>query len=69
MGESPFKDVPIDVFMERLRVGYHPEQPLNCPHEVFQVMFDCWGLYPNERPVWADLVHRMHNLCASKYFY
>lgn len=66
MGESPFKDVPIDIFMEHLKRGGHPSQPYNCPPCLFNVMLDCWRFLPNDRPSWPLLVDRMHILCASK---
>ena len=66
MGESPFKDVPIDLFMERLKEGAHPSQPEKCPDNVFNFMCDCWRLNPIERPSWQLIVDRIHRLCASK---
>ena len=69
-GESPFKDVSIDVFFEYLRVGKHLPMPANCPNEVYyDVMKECWRMAPSERPSWPRIVDTMHNLCASKGFF
>lgn len=68
MGESPFKDVQIDVFMEKLRNGVtYLAQPKFCPSSVYAVMQDCWRFLPQDRPSWPSLVNRMHILCASKF--
>ena len=67
MGESPFKDVPIDVFMEKIRDGAHPGKPYNCPEDIYWIMEECWSLFPNDRPSWSDLADQLHKLCASKY--
>jgi len=67
MGESPFKEVQIEVFLERLRQPSfrHPEQPTNCPADVYQVMKDCWHILAQDRPSWPSIKDRMHTLTAS----
>ena len=68
MGESPFKDVPIEAFPDALNNGIYPSQPINCPVNVYTIMLECWRFFPEERPTWDLLVNAMHNLCASKMF-
>ena len=71
MGESPFKDLHVEIFLEKLRDGGYPEWPekWGCPPNVYETMQDCWNLQPNDRPCWPALVDRMHTLCASKFFF
>ena len=66
MGESPFKDVPFEQFMEKLRTGAHPEQPPYCPNNVYTVMQACWRFRPDDRPTWAQVEGFMYNLCLGK---
>ena len=66
MGESPFRDIHYDIFLEKLREGGHPDRPEKCPTNVYETMQDCWKLQPTDRLVWPALVDRMHTLCASK---
>ena len=66
MGESPFKDVPFEQFMEYLRTGAHPGQPLYCPNDVFTVMQDCWRFRPDDRLTWGQVEDSMYNLCLGK---
>ena len=67
MGESPFKDLHVEVFLEKLRDGGYPERPGKCPMNVYETMQDCWKLQPTDRLTWPAIVDRMHNLCASKF--
>ena len=67
MGESPFKDVPFELFMENLRTGAHPEQPPYCPNKVYSVMQACWRFRPEDRPPWDKVVDFMYDLCLGKF--
>ena len=66
MGESPFKDVHFEQFMENLRTGAHPEQPPYCPNNVFNVMQACWRFRPEDRPTWSQVENSMYDLCLGK---
>ena len=67
MGESPFKDVPFEQFMENIRTGAHPEQPPYCPNKVYIVMQACWRFRPEDRPPWDKVVDFMYDLCLGKF--
>ena len=69
MGESPFKDVPFEQFMEYLRTGAHPGQPPYCPNNVYTVMQECWRFRPDDRPTWGQVEVSMYNLCLGKLLY
>lgn len=54
-GKIPFfeldnKDVALKVVN-----GMRPEQPKNCPDEVFEMMKQCWNAEPEERPSFKEL--------------
>jgi serine/threonine protein kinase len=66
MGESPFKDVHFEQFMENLRTGAHPSQPHYCPNNVYIVMQACWRFRPEDRPTWDKVVDSMYHLCLGK---
>ena len=67
MGESPFKNIPVDIFLEKLRDGLYLEQPYSCSNDIYAIMEQCWRYCPNDRPSWAILVHQIQTLVASKY--
>ena len=69
MGESPFKDLHVEIFLEKLRNGGYPEKPGKCPMNVYETMQDCWKLQPSDRLTWPAIVDRMHTLCASKFWH
>ena len=66
MGESPFKDVHFERFMEELRTGAHQGQPLYCPNNVYIVMQACWWFRPEDHQNWCQVVDSMCNLCLGK---
>ena len=66
LGESPFKDVHFEQFMEDLRTGHHPDQPPYCPNKVYTVMQACWRFRPEDRPTWDKVVDSMYDLCLGK---
>jgi len=66
MGESPFKDVHFEQFMEDLRTGAHPAQPPYCPNNVYTVMQACWRFRPEDRPTWDKVVDSMYDLCLDQ---
>ena len=68
MGESPFKDLHVEIFLKKLSQGGYPERPVECPKDIYKTMQDCWKLQPTDRLTWPAIVHRMHTLCASKFW-
>jgi hypothetical protein len=69
MGESPFRNDDVYIFLEKLKMGCHLPIPSNCPENVYKVMEECWRISPEERPNWSSLTSQMHTLCASKVFF
>lgn len=66
MGDTPHKNVDVDVFMARLKEGYRMEKPWNCPAKIYDVMCVCWNYLPGERPKWSVLVDRLKRLQIGK---
>ena len=42
------------------------ERPHDCPENVYDVMRDCWGLRPSDRPSWKELVNALQGLYVGK---
>lgn len=66
LAESPFKNVPFEVFREYLGSGKTLSRPLNCPDNVYDLMKECWAQNPELRPAWETLVEKTHALYAGK---
>lgn len=64
-GENPYKDIPVDLLVELLRLGQTMAKPARCPEKVFRLMLDCWCLAPTDRPQWCRIVERTRSLFSG----
>lgn len=65
-GDTPHKNVDVDVFVARLEEGYRMEKPLSCPDNIYEVMYHCWNFHPEDRPAWDKLVGWLAKLYTGK---
>lgn len=51
--------------IEMLREGKHLERPDRAPNTVATLMFDCWHIEPNARPMFDQLEKAMKDLLVK----
>ncbi|XP_062504451.1 uncharacterized protein LOC134181228 [Corticium candelabrum] len=53
-----------------LRSGQRLERPENCPEEIYEIMSQCWDVYPESRPSFTSIVELLEEFLseAMNYF-
>ncbi|XP_008305408.1 mast/stem cell growth factor receptor kita isoform X2 [Cynoglossus semilaevis] len=72
LGTSPYPGMPVDArFYKLIKEGYRMEAPEFAPHEMFQIMRDCWDADPVHRPPFRKVVERIEQQLsdATKHIY
>ncbi|XP_070574840.1 tyrosine-protein kinase receptor Tie-1-like [Ptychodera flava] len=55
LGATPYSDFTSTEVVKKVRKGYRLQKPRHCSDELFQVMRECWNLYPESRPSFSDI--------------
>ena len=62
LGQSPYPGIAFGGhFIQQLQSGYRMEKPEYATNEIGQLMSDCWGNDPKERPTFCQLEIRISN--------
>lgn len=64
-GGSPYPGVPLENLFELLKSGHRMEKPLNCPDNIYEIMFKCWKDLPLHRPTFQELVQEFDAMLVS----
>ncbi|KAI3373362.1 hypothetical protein L3Q82_006666 [Scortum barcoo] len=67
-GGSPYPDLPMTRdFYSALKRGYRMSQPDHAPHNIFDLMKQCWEEKPQSRPSFSSLVVSVGNMLTDDY--
>ena len=63
-GDRPYKNVAsLDVLLQLIQDDYRLARPEHCPHELYQIMSDCWayevGLVTDEMIILSTFSSRL----------
>ncbi|XP_061732185.1 fibroblast growth factor receptor 1b [Nerophis ophidion] len=64
LGGSPYPGVPVENLFKLLKEGHRMEKPLECTHEIYVMMRDCWHAVPSCRPTFQRLVEDLDRTLA-----
>ncbi|CAK6981358.1 platelet-derived growth factor receptor beta-like [Scomber scombrus] len=68
LGGSPYPDLPMtQEFYCALKRGYRMNRPEHAPHNIFDVMSQCWEEKPQDRPAFSSLVVSIGNMLTDDY--
>lgn len=68
LGGSPYPDLPMtQEFYCALKRGYRMNRPDHAPHNIFDVMKQCWEEKPQDRPAFSSLVVSVGNMLTDDY--
>ncbi|XP_042210976.1 mast/stem cell growth factor receptor kita-like [Homarus americanus] len=63
LGCNPFPTVMMDeTFIKSLEEGYRMDQPKFSTHALYQVMLECWGTNPDDRPSFSQLEQKLNQM-------
>lgn len=66
LGGSPYPDLPMtQEFYSALKRGYRMSQPEHAPHNMFELMKQCWEEKPQHRPSFSSLVVSAGNMMTD----
>ncbi|XP_065835232.1 tyrosine-protein kinase receptor UFO-like isoform X2 [Oscarella lobularis] len=65
MGMTPYPGVGVANLVPLLQEGMRLSQPKHCPHQMFNIMADCWLKNPEERPSFQVLVNEISELILA----
>ncbi|XP_076606843.1 platelet-derived growth factor receptor beta-like isoform X2 [Chaetodon auriga] len=66
LGGSPYPDLPMtQEFYTALKRGYRMSQPEHAPHNMFDLMKQCWEEKPQHRPSFSSLVVSVGNMLTD----
>jgi serine/threonine protein kinase len=55
-GGRPYQGIDICMVLMKLENGHRLEKPLECPDELYDIMYKCWLRDRNLRPRFKDIV-------------
>ncbi|XP_040006947.1 platelet-derived growth factor receptor beta-like [Xiphias gladius] len=68
LGGSPYPDLPMTQdFYSALKRGYRMTRPEHAPHDIFELMKQCWEEKPQSRPSFSSLVTSVGSLLTDDY--
>ncbi|XP_051250735.1 platelet-derived growth factor receptor beta isoform X2 [Dicentrarchus labrax] len=68
LGGSPYPDLPMtQEFYSALKRGYRMSRPDHAPHNIFDLMKQCWEEKPQSRPSFSSLVVSVGNMLTDEY--
>ncbi|XP_036975291.1 platelet-derived growth factor receptor beta-like isoform X2 [Acanthopagrus latus] len=68
LGGSPYPDLPMtQEFYSALKRGYRMSRPDHAPHNIFDLMKQCWEEKPQSRPSFSSLVVSVGNILTDDY--
>ncbi|XP_073336235.1 platelet-derived growth factor receptor beta-like [Pagrus major] len=68
LGGSPYPDLPMtQEFYSALKRGYRMSRPDHAPHNIFDLMKQCWEEKPQSRPSFSSLVVSVGNMLTDDY--
>ncbi|XP_018517468.1 platelet-derived growth factor receptor beta isoform X2 [Lates calcarifer] len=68
LGGSPYPDLPMtQEFYSALKRGYRMTRPEHAPHDIFELMKQCWEEKPQSRPPFSSLVISVGNMLTDDY--
>ncbi|GLD71132.1 platelet-derived growth factor receptor beta-like isoform X1 [Lates japonicus] len=68
LGGSPYPDLPMtQEFYSALKRGYRMTRPEHAPHDIFELMKQCWEEKPQSRPPFSSLVVSVGNMLTDDY--
>ncbi|KAM5298955.1 angiopoietin-1 receptor isoform 5-T5 [Ctenodactylus gundi] len=69
LGGTPYCGMTCAELYEKLPQGYRLEKPLNCDHEVYDLMRQCWREKPYERPSFAQILVSLNRMLEERKTY
>ncbi|XP_041863679.1 platelet-derived growth factor receptor beta-like isoform X2 [Melanotaenia boesemani] len=68
LGGRPYSDFPLtQVFSSALKNGLRLDRPENAPHDMYDLMKQCWKDEPQSRPSFSSLVVAVGNMMSDTY--
>ncbi|XP_029304869.1 platelet-derived growth factor receptor beta-like isoform X3 [Cottoperca gobio] len=68
LGGSPYPDLPMtQEFYSSLKRGYRMSRPNHAPHNIYDLMKQCWEEKPQSRPSFSSLVVSVGNMLTDDY--
>ncbi|KAM4544457.1 platelet-derived growth factor receptor beta-like isoform 3-T4 [Odontesthes bonariensis] len=68
LGGSPYPDLPMTrEFYSALKRGHRMERPEHAPHDIYDLMKQCWTEEPQSRPTFSSLVIAVGNMLTDDY--
>ncbi|XP_022089020.1 fibroblast growth factor receptor-like [Acanthaster planci] len=62
LGASPYPGIQNEDILGMLKGGYRIVRPENCSEVLYAIMIACWHHFPEDRPTFTDLRHKLEAL-------
>ncbi|XP_034177742.2 tyrosine-protein kinase receptor torso-like isoform X1 [Osmia lignaria lignaria] len=66
MGALPYPGIPTKAILKILKSGYRMERPISCSVELYNIMFSCWTVRPQSRPMFTQLKESIDKLLCQR---
>lgn len=65
-GRVPYPGMHNAEVLRQVEAGYRMPAPANCPHELYDLMLECWGADEETRPSFAAVHARLELFCDEE---